>query len=213
MQLAHRQRSHLDPVTAAVGERPVEPPGQAAAAAAPSEQQPDWLATQPPRRERERAGRGRVQPLHVVDRQQDRSRAGQPPDHVEQRHRHGPLVGATLDLLQQERGTQCPPLRHGEVDDGVAGHSLQQVAQRAEREPRLGLGRAGPRDPDRGLARHRDAGAPEGGLADPRRALEQQGGGAVRDRGDEPAQQVQAMPGMGPGGEADGDSSAGQRVC
>ena len=136
------------------------------------QQQPDRFVPQPPNREGERARRRSVEPVAVVDRDHDRSRQRQVPQHRQHTCAHRMLVDAMgRRLAQPKSGLQRAALRVGQ--GRAVERPLQQVAEAGEREVRLGLAglalehpvaRAGPLDRF----------PPDGGLADPGLADQQQ---------------------------------------
>lgn len=102
------------------------------------------LLAKPAQREPQHPGRGRIQPLQVVD-GYDRGgwAAGQ--------RKGGPYGQGDRQLVDRgllrvgaaQRDLQGSPLGGGQLGQGRVQDPLEQVAQRGERQPRLGLGPAG----------------------------------------------------------------------
>jgi hypothetical protein len=144
------------------------------AAVGPARQEDrERLVAQAPQDVRERRRRGRVQPLDVVDRQQHRAARRELPQRAQQRHAERAVVGrAARGLLAQQRDRERPPARRGQLVGDLVERVVEQVAQRRERQPRLGAGRRRREHAVAAGGRLRDAGAPQRRLADPGLALE-----------------------------------------
>ena len=159
----------------------VEPPGKERArgvqrvaplgARAHGREQADRLAVEPPERVTQRARRGGVEPLGVVDGEDDRPRRGEPA----QRRQHGAPADGRLELRVVRRRP------HARV--------LEEVDEAAERERRLLLG--GPREQhaELPLPAALDRVEPERRLADAGLAADQQ---RPRARGDGPHERLDA---------------------
>jgi hypothetical protein len=79
-------------------------------------QDPDRRILQTPDHEGQHPGRGRIQPLDIVDRDHHRSGGGQGAQDAQRGERHRPLVRwSTLDLCPEERGVQGALLRRREL--------------------------------------------------------------------------------------------------
>ena len=124
-------------------------------------------------REHERARRGRVEPLDVVDGEHDRRLCG---ERLQGRpHRHGErarvdrLLGS---LVHEQRHLERLPSRRRQGGQNLVEHALEEVAEHDVRERALGLGRARREDAKPPLVRRLDSRTPERGLPDPRLALE-----------------------------------------
>jgi hypothetical protein len=91
--------------------------------------------------------------------------------------------GVCPGSARPQRDLQGSPLRHSELWEDFVHDAFEQVAQPGERQPRLGLGAAGGQDLVAALPGSRDRRLPQGGLADPRRPLDDQGAWAGRDGG------------------------------
>ena len=166
------ERADVEPRERAAAERALE---RSHAARAAREQEADRRAVEPPRGEAQGLGGRRVEPLQVVDRDQDRTGGRQRPQTVEHAQRDRPrLRGVGRRLAAQQRDLERPRLRRGQPVEGVRADAVEQVDQRGERQPRLGV--AGPRGEDPVPARPRagDPGLPQGRLADAGRPGDQQ---------------------------------------
>ena len=114
------------------------------AAGAPSEEQADRLGSQPPPRELECPSGGGVEPLDVIDGDENRALARQAAEQPQERDPERPIVGgARARRLEQQRDPQRLRLRARELADRVLRRPVQEVAEPGEVELRLGLG--GPR--------------------------------------------------------------------
>ena len=137
------------------------------------EQQGDRLVGQAPRSEGEHRGGGPVEPLHVVDGDDERRGARQGAQRGQGRERDGLLVRRRAGVGDEQRGLERAPLRGGEVLQRL-GVRAEQVAERGVGEARLRLGGTrGDRPHARGLGSS-DRRPPERRLADPRLARDQQ---------------------------------------
>ena len=102
-------------------------------------------SAEPPERVGEDRGGAVVEPLDVVDRDQDGPiRSGELAQEPGDRHRQRPLVRRGAGRLDaQERDLERAALRRGQSAQGVVVDPAQEVGQPAEREPLLGsAGRA-----------------------------------------------------------------------
>jgi hypothetical protein len=121
-ECAQRQRAELDAIFG------IERTGGAGAA---REQLGYGLCAETPERELEHRRGGRVQPLDVVDRDDDRPAPGEHPQRAEERRCDGPAIGPGLPVLAQEKSNlERRSLRCGERREDVADHVRQQVAHR-----------------------------------------------------------------------------------
>jgi hypothetical protein len=131
----------------------------------------DWLAVEPPERECECGARRGVQPLHVVDRNDDQTGCCDLAQHVEDREGERARLDALLTLFEQERDPQRVPPRRNEPTYDVV-HVGKQIAEGCETKARLRLGR--PRDEHTVTSAPSllDRCLPQRRLSDPRLALE-----------------------------------------
>jgi hypothetical protein len=142
-----------------------------AAAGPPRQQVPHGRVPEPARRERERLGRRRIEPLHVVDRHHHRAGGAERVEHAERDRVRGrrrvPGRGA------QQRHLERRPLRRGQRADVDA---VEQIGQRGERVLGLGARRSRHEHGATLVARGLDARLPQRRLADARPAGEHQRG-------------------------------------
>ncbi len=124
---------------------------------------------QPARHELEHERRGRIQPLHVVHRQEDAPICGQPLDDAKTRRRDRPLIRwRPLLLREQERRFERTPLDRGDRSERFAQYRLEQVGQPRKRQPSLALCRTRDEDANIALSRLFQPDAPHGCLSDTR---------------------------------------------
>jgi hypothetical protein len=143
------------------------------------DQDPDRRIRQAADHERQHPGRGHVQPLDVVDRDDHRAGRGQRAQHPQRRDRHGSLVrGSALDLGSEERRVQGALLRGGEVGQ----LEVEQVTKCRVGESGLRFRGAAGQHPMSPCPGDGDARVPQGRLADPGRSLKEQGRGSPRYR-------------------------------
>ena len=151
--------------------RPPEAVGEAA------REQDRERRVQAPKSERERTRRRGVEPLDVVDGEQQRFVGGQ---HRE-RASHGDTERARIDPIRgflDEEGhlERTPPRRRKRWQD-VIEDVLEQVAEAREREAAIGLGRSRFENAAAAPGRILHPRTPQGGLPDPCLALEDQDAG------------------------------------
>ena len=148
------------------------------ALAAGGEEHDDAFRLEPPRRERERAGRRLVEPVRVVDHAEERavvSRGG------EQAQRRGADVEAAgaLRLGERQCAAQRVRLHRRQLRQPVEQRAHELVQARV-RELRLGLDAERAHDPR--IARSRDGVLEQGALADPGVAADDEGGAPAASR-------------------------------
>ena len=169
---AEAERGQVEAVEAIGGPVEAERRGRRAGGSL-REQQGDRLVGQAPRREGEHRGGGPVEPLHVVDGDDERRGARQGAQRGQGGERDGLLVRRRAGVGDEQRGLERAPLRGGEVVQRL-GVGAEQVAERGVGEARLRLGGTrGDRPHARGLGAS-DRRPPERRLADPRLARDQQ---------------------------------------
>jgi hypothetical protein len=177
-QAGHRllaQRADGHPVEARRRPCPTQGERVAAGTEAQRHQDADRRILQTTDHERQHPGRGRIQPLDIVDRDDHRSGRGQCAQDAQRRERHRPLVRwSTLELCSEERGIQRALLRRREIRE----LEVEQIAERRIGEPRLRFGRAAGEHPMTSCPRERHTRAPQCRLADPGRSLQEQGRGS-----------------------------------
>ena len=108
--------------------------------AADRQQGGDRLTVQAGERVTKRRKRRRVQPLDVVDREADRTVAGEPTQRFEEGGGHGAVIDVDLRLAEQQRDFESLPLDRRQRGDHVA-RAAEEVGQPRERELGLGLRR------------------------------------------------------------------------
>ena len=132
--------------------------GTSGPAAAPGAEDADPLVLEAPHGERERVLGGRIEPVDVIDREQDRLLRGEAAQQPEQAQADRALerLGA-LGLGAQQRDLERAALRRRQVRHGRLGHVGEQVAERGVGELRLALDRPAAQDPQP-VARRRTPG-------------------------------------------------------
>ena len=154
--------------------------------AAAGEEDPDRLAVEPPQRERERIRRRGIEPLDVVDREQQRAAGGQRDERVVHPDRERARICRDVALgIEQQRRLERPTPWRREHRQHFGGGFPEQVAEPGVRESLLGLGRPRGEHSEPSLARRLRPGQPERRLADARLAFEHEGGGTFRGPPDE----------------------------
>ena len=146
------------------------------------EEHADALGPKPSSRVGEPTGRGRVEPLGVVDRDDDRALVGERTQRAQERETD--RVGVrrrALVVAEDERARERPVLRRRQRRERLVEHGAQEIADAGERERRLALGRAGREDAEPTVARLLETRLPEGGLPDAGVAFERD---HDRSRGD-----------------------------
>ena len=143
VQRARAERADLHALEPLVVDRELELRHRDAVPEPAGEEQADVLLRQSPQRERQSARRGRVEPLDVVDRDQNRLALAS---------RSSALRTATASVrtstgssgpsLEQERGLERAAPRAGQLRQHVGERVLEQVSERGVRDPQLDL--AGP---------------------------------------------------------------------
>ena len=137
---AQAERRQLDPIQAIGGNRLRESErGLFSRRCALSEQEPDRVVPEAPSREAQHGCRGGVEPLDVVDGDNQWRPPGQRAKNAESGHRNHLLVWApTLLVSQQESYLECAPLRVRQLSPGVV-MLAEEVREGRVREARLGL--------------------------------------------------------------------------
>ena len=154
--------------------------------AAAGEEDPDRLAVEPPQREREHIRRRRIEPLDVVDREQQRAAGGQRDERVVHPDRERARICRDVPLgIEQQRRLERPTPWRREHRQHFGGGFPEQVAEPGVRESLLGLGGPRGKHTEPSLARRLRPGQPERRLADARLAFEHEGGGTFRGPLDE----------------------------
>ena len=182
----HTQRSHRQQLDALRAQRPLHRRRLDAVGEPPGEQQQHGARGETAQRERERARRRCVEPLHVVDCQQHRASLAEHVQHVAHRDTEGAVVDRFVcGFLVQQRNLERPPPRHRQQRRDIGEDLLEEVAETDVRETPLGL-RGPRREHDQAaLARRGHPFEPERRLADPRLAVQHEPGRSVRRPADE----------------------------
>ena len=140
------------------------------------EDEADRLATQASGGELQGARRRSVEPLEVVESDYEGSRGGERSQHPEDAERDcSRKRRRSLGIDLQECDLESPALRNGQLGGRRIRNLLEQVAERGEGELGLRLDRPAGEHAVRAVERPRDRFSPEGRLADPGVALEQEG--------------------------------------
>ena len=137
------------------------------------EEDADVVLGQSPQRKGERARRRRIQPLHVVDRDEERLAVGEQLQRRADGHGKGAEVDRLLRVVPQEQGDleRAPP-RCRQLGQHVGERVLEQVSQPGMGDSELDLGGPGGEDAQPALPRRLDTGEPERRLPDPGLALQ-----------------------------------------
>ena len=110
-------------------------------------EQADGSRVEAARGEREHECGGPVQPLQVVDRDDDRAVDRQHAQRAEKGRGHRPLVGwCAAGVRQEQRDLERTPLRRRQRREDLVERVAEKVAQARERELHLGATRAGGED-------------------------------------------------------------------
>ena len=130
---------------------------------------------QPPRGECDDMHAGRIEPLQVVDRQQDRLVVAEQVDDRQKRRRNRTLVGGGAPCgFPHQDPIDGDALRRRQVRPPGRIQLVQQVGERGVRGDRLGGRRPGRQHLKPPIARPLTGGGPHRGLADTRVAVDQQ---------------------------------------
>ena len=149
---------------------------------------PDRRVAEPPRREGERLGRRRVEPLHVVDRDQHAAPSAASARSASSR----PSAiacgsgGAPAGAARSSATSSAARCGAGRPASAAVPTPSSRSISAAERELRLGAARACRQHRPAVLARHGDPGLPQRRLADPRPARQQQRRPAARQERGQP---------------------------
>ena len=177
VQGGDREWTELDPGHGAVA---LEPGQGAGFTRADGEDRPHPLGGQAPQRELERRRRRTIEPVEVVDGDDDGPLVGELPDEREEGGPQHPGSWRPPRLRSQQRHLERLALHVRNRRVELLRQARQQIGEPGEREPRLGLGR--PRCQHRRApgARTRDRLVPDRGLADPGLADDREDGVAIR---------------------------------
>jgi hypothetical protein len=124
----------------------------------------------------------RIDPLQVVDGNQERPDRRQPPKDAERGLRDCTWVGMVLRCFTtQECDLECAPLRSRQLVQRIVGDVIEEIDQSGEPEAGLSFRRARYEDPEPVLACLVETAGPDARLADSRLAFDQQRARPVRD--------------------------------
>ena len=170
------QRADADPDDQAGWQRPLQGQAIGARITEPAGgQDPHARGPKPPHREVQHAGRWRIEPLQVVDCDQQRPPCRQlQQDAADRRRQRARVAQRAVGVAAQQRHLQRLPLRRRQAREEIVAKPGQQVGERGQRELGLALGGAAGQG---GVAARSGAlggGLPQGGLADTRSALKHQ---------------------------------------
>ena len=139
------------------------------------EEELDRGVLQPAHREADGKGGRWVEPLDVVDGHEDGPCLGKGPKGIQNGDTDDVILGVlALGLLAQQRHAQGPPLGRRQVHEDVIADGLEEIAEARVGERRLGIGRLRLKHPARSIAGPLDRGLPQGRLAHPGLAIDEQ---------------------------------------
>ena len=190
---AEAERGQDEVVEAIAGRCPVEVERRLRRARGPlRKQQADRLVGQAPGGEAEHRRARPVEPLHVVDGDDERCRPSQRPQPGQRGERDGLLVGLLVALGQEEGDLERAALRAGEVLQHL-GVGAEEVAERSMGEARLRLGRTRGDHPHARRLRAAHRRLPQRRLADACLARDEQRPPTRGDRLEEPLHALQLL--------------------
>ena len=173
MERADAERTDRQPLQALRCERLLELRRLGPVGEPPGEQHEHRARGEPSQGERECAGRGCIEPLHVVDGEQHGLPLAEQVQRIADRHGQGALIdGSVRGLLPEQRDLERASPRPRDQGSDVGEGVLQQIAQPCVREAALGFRRARREDAQPTGARMFDSRQPEQRLADSGLALE-----------------------------------------
>ena len=177
MKRADAERSHLHPLNGLRTERLLESRPLRSVDQAPGEQQEHACSGEPSERERERARRRGIEPLKIVDRDENGPVVGEQLQRAPSRDPECARIHRICGRLFEEKRhlERAPPGRRQRGQD-VVEDVLEEIAEPDVGEAALGLGRSRREDAQSTRARMLDAGQPERRLPDPRIALQHECG-------------------------------------
>jgi hypothetical protein len=176
MDRRQRHRSDLEPVDALRAQRELEI--QRGSLTRPQRcHDRNRCVGESPQRESERSRGRAVEPLQVVDADQNGALRSAASQHLEQRHAHCPRVDPRAFDAQQ-RDFERPSLRRRKQRQRLLAQIVHEIAQRGERELHLGPGRHRGEHLESARASVVQELAPDRRLADPGLARDDQDSGA-----------------------------------
>ena len=166
------QRADVQPLHAVVTDRPLEVRRLRTFAEATGEQQEDRPIAQPPQREGERARRGRIEPLDVVDREDNRPLGSENLERTPNRDTERARVEAVRIFLDEECHLERVAPGRRQRRQHVLEHVLEQVAEAGVCQPSFRFSRPRNEDTEASFAGRLDTRKPQRRLPDARLALE-----------------------------------------
>ena len=177
MERADAERAHSQPLDAVCSERPLELRRLRVVGQAAGEQDENPIHAEASQGKRKRARRRPIEPLDVVDGDQNRLSFTESVQHVP----HGDGECAVVDgifrrLLAEHGDLECAPPRRRQRGQRLLDDVLEEVAQTNVGKVALSLGRSRRENPQACRARVLDARKPERRLPDARLALQHECG-------------------------------------
>jgi hypothetical protein len=143
------------------------------------QQEPDPFRRQAARREAEEQRGLRVEPLRVVERNQDGARGGDAAEGAQERGGDDPAIGADVVRLEEQRSGERAPLDIRQLLERLVGDGHEEIGGRCESEIGLGFRRRGAENGVAGALGSGDSLPPERRLPDPGLALEDERAGSA----------------------------------
>ena len=153
-------------------ERSRQPERKVVVAGRASGEQQAGASRQPAHGELERLSRRGVEPLHVVDRDEQRLPLGERGEHADQRRRRRACVGRVVAFAAQQRRREGALLDGRKRRAGLVEGGADEIRERRVRQRRLALRRTRLEDTDRPRLRGAHGLEPHRGLADACLALD-----------------------------------------
>ena len=136
-------------------------------------EKPDVAVVQTPQRESKRAHGRRIQPLHVVDRNQDRLAISEQMQRAPDGHSESSRINTAFSRpLDEQSALERATTRRGQCRRNLRERVLEEVSQPRVREPQLGLCRPRREHAKTPRTRRRDTLTPKRRLPDPRFAIQ-----------------------------------------
>ena len=178
VERASAERSDGQSPHALSTKRLLEPRGPRPFHESAGEQKEHLVPVEPPKRECERTRRGRVEPLDVVDGNEERLPLAQCLEHAADRHAQCAAIDRLIRRVLDEQGNleRMSPRRRERRQHVVDG-ALEQISQPRVSEAVLGLGRSRREDAQSSRPRMLDAGKPDRRLPNAGLALEHERAG------------------------------------
>ena len=165
VQRADAERAELDAAEPLIGQVPLQPERHLVAS---GQDRGDRLHVEAGQSEPKHRKRRCVEPLDVVDREQQLVVDGERPQGAQESECNNALLGGcAVEFRERKRGFERPPLRPWQLRQHVGDDVSDQVGQPGERERRFRLGRAAGEHQVSTRLRRPDGCEPQRGLADP----------------------------------------------